>query len=130
MGVTNLKWAAVEHDGETWRILDQGQVPTRSSEGPDAVIARIGDTARIALGRWPTMASFGIGVPGLYDPVAGATRFLVNMPGDWKDRPVAGPVSAALGIPCALINDARAFGLAELRLGAGRGAERVCHAIG
>jgi glucokinase len=35
---------------------------------------------------------------------------------------VAGPVGAALGLPAFLINDARAFGLAELRLGAGRGA--------
>jgi glucokinase len=31
-------------------------------------------------------------------------------------------VGKALGVPAALINDARAFGLAELRLGAGRGA--------
>ncbi len=64
-------------------------------------------------------------MPGLYDPVAGATRFLVNMPGDWLDRPVAGPVEAVLGIPVSLINDARAFGLAELRLGAGRGADSM-----
>jgi len=38
---------------------------------------------------------------------------------------VAGPVAAALGVPVALINDARAFGLAELRLGAGRGASSM-----
>jgi glucokinase len=38
---------------------------------------------------------------------------------------VAGPVGAALGLPVALINDARAFGLAELRLGAGRGASSM-----
>ena len=44
------------------------------------------------------------------------------MPGDWAGRPVAPPVAAALGLPVRLINDARAFGLAELRLGAGRGA--------
>ena len=122
LGVTNIKWAAVEQDGAAWRILDQGQVPTHSDQGPDAVIARIAETGRTLLDRWPDSASLGIGVPGLYDPVAGATRFLVNMPGDWLDRPVAGPIGAILGIPVALINDARAFGLAELRLGAGRGA--------
>ena len=64
-------------------------------------------------------------MPGLYDPAAGTTRFLVNVPGDWADRPVAGPVGAALGLPAVLINDARAFGLAELRLGAGRGASSM-----
>ena len=56
---------------------------------------------------------------------AGQTRFLVNIPGDWADRPVAAPVEAALGRPIALINDGRAFGLAELRLGAGRGARSM-----
>ncbi len=38
---------------------------------------------------------------------------------------VAGPVGSALGLPAFLINDARAFGLAELRLGAGRGASSM-----
>jgi len=125
LGVTNLKWAVVERTGATWQIVDRGQVPTHSNDGPDAVIDRIATTAREALDRWASIASLGIGVPGLYDPLAGATRFLVNMPGDWKDRPVAGPVGARLGIPVSLINDARAFGLAELRLGAGRGASSM-----
>jgi glucokinase len=125
MGVTNLKWATVEADGDDWRVLDRGQVPTRSAEGPEAVVTRIGGTARAAIDAWPSIESLGIGVPGLYDPVAGTTRFLVNMPGDWRDREVAAPVSAALGLPVALINDARAFGLAELRLGAARGASSM-----
>jgi glucokinase len=34
-------------------------------------------------------------------------------------------VSAAVGVPAVLVNDARAFGLAELRLGAGRGASSM-----
>jgi len=64
-------------------------------------------------------------VPGLYDPAAGTTRFLVNIPGDWAGRPVAGPVGSALGLPAFLINDARAFGVAELLAGAGRGASSM-----
>ena len=40
----------------------------------------------------------------------------------WDGVPVAATVGGALGLPVAMINDARAFGLAELRLGAGRGA--------
>jgi glucokinase len=38
---------------------------------------------------------------------------------------VAGPVARAAGVPVFLVNDARAFGLAELRLGAGRGASSM-----
>ena len=37
---------------------------------------------------------------------------------------MAAVVNKALRLPTYLINDARAFGLAELRLGAGRGARR------
>ena len=125
LGVTNLKWAVVAASGGEWRVLDQGQVPTGSADGPEAVIGRIADTGRSAMERRPQIRSLGVGVPGLYDPVAGATRFLVNMPGDWAGRPLAVPVAAILGIPVRLINDARAFGLAELRLGAGRGASSM-----
>ncbi len=39
----------------------------------------------------------GVGVPGLYDPATGATEFLVNMPGDWRGVPVAGPVERRAG---------------------------------
>jgi glucokinase len=122
LGVTNLKWAAVERVGDDWRTIDEGQRPTLAGEGVDAVIGRVGEIGRAALERWPGIASLGIGIPGLYDPVKGTARFLVNMPREWSGRPVAGPVEAMVGVPVSLINDARAFGLAELRLGAGRGA--------
>jgi glucokinase len=125
IGVTNLKWATVARDGATWRTVDQGQHPTIAAEGPEAVIGRVGELGRAALERWPDIASVGIGIPGLYDPVTGSARFLVNMPGKWSGRAVAGPVEAMLGVKVWLINDARAFGLAELRLGAGRGASSL-----
>jgi glucokinase len=125
LGVTNLKWAVVERSGGAWQTLDRGQVPTEADAGPDAVVGGLAAVGKTALERWPAIASLGIGVPGRYDPVAGTTRFLVNMPGDWVGRAVAGPVETALGVHVALINDARAFGLAELRLGAGRGADSM-----
>ena len=124
LGGTNLKWTVVERDGDAWRVLDRGQVPTRDG-GPDAIVPQLAETGRIALDRWPGIVTCGVGVPGLYDPRTGATRFLVNIPGPWDGYPVAGPVADSLGVPVALINDARAFGLAELRLGAGRGASSL-----
>jgi glucokinase len=125
LGGTNLKWAIVEHEDGTWRVLDRGQERTRASEGPDAVVGQMTAIAREALETRPSLATIGVGVPGLYDPATGSTRFLVNVPGDWDGRPVAAPIVAEVGLPVALINDARAFGLAELRLGAGRGAESM-----
>lgn len=125
LGGTNIKWVVVERDGDEWRSLDRDQVTTPTADGPDAVVARLATVGAEAIGRWPGVSSVGIGVPGLYDPAAGTTRFLVNFPGGWPGVPVAGPVGAALGLPAFLINDARAFGLAELRLGAGRGASSM-----
>jgi glucokinase len=129
LGATNLKWAVVEHDAGEWRLVADGQVPTRlgvpTDEVPDAVVAQLVDVARGAVSAHGPVASAGIGVPGLYDPAAGTVRFLPNVPGPWAGHPVGRPVGAALEVPVFLINDARAFGLAELRLGAGRGASSM-----
>ena len=125
LGATNIKWAVAERMGDDWRILDRGQVETPSGGAPDAVVQRLIEVGRDAIARSPGVVSVGIGVPGLYDPVAGTTRFLVNMPRDWAGVAVASPVGDALGLPAHLINDARAFGLAELRLGAARGASSM-----
>jgi glucokinase len=111
-----------ERDAGEWRVLDRDQVATPAAEGPDVVVSRLASVGTEAIDRSPGVTSVGIGVPGLYDPATGTTRFLVNFPGGWPGVPVAGPVGTALGLPASLINDARAFGLAELRLGAARGA--------
>jgi glucokinase len=125
LGGTNIKWVVVEHDAGDWRTLDRSQLATPATEGPEAVVARLAMVGAEAITRYPGVSTVGIGVPGLYDPATGCTRFLVNVPGDWAGRSVAQPVAAALGCPVSLINDARAFGLAELRLGAGRGARSI-----
>ena len=41
LGATNLKWAVVEHAGDTWSTLAHGQVPTRLVADPDAVPASV-----------------------------------------------------------------------------------------
>jgi glucokinase len=125
LGGTNIKWVVAERDGDEWRVLDRAQVPTPAAEGPDAVVARLAEVGAEAMDRSPGVTSVGIGIPGLYDPVAGTIRFLVNIAGAWDGKPVRDPVGSALGLPASLINDARAFGLAELRLGAARGVARM-----
>ncbi len=129
LGGTNLKWAVLAQDEGTWSAVARDQAPTRvladPAAVPDAVVAQMADLAAEAIERCGPVASIGIGVPGLYDPATGATRFLPNVPGPWAGHPVAEPISRATGVPAGLINDARAFGLAELRLGAGRGASSM-----
>ena len=125
LGATNLKWAIVEHAGGDWRDVEHDQVATRSADGPAGVVDQLAGLAQELVLRSPGIASIGVGVPGLYDPATGTTHFLVNLPGDWEGLPVAAPIASVTGLPVALINDARAFGLAELRLGAGRGASSL-----
>lgn len=129
LGATNLKWAVVEHADGAWTTVARDRVPTRVIADPEAVPAavteQLAELAMAAVAAWGPVASIGIGVPGLYDPAEGTTRFLPNIPGPWSGHAVAGPVAEATGVPAFLINDARAFGLAELRLGAGRGASSM-----
>jgi glucokinase len=129
LGATNLKWAMLEHAAGDWTTVARDQVRTRVAAdpalAPAAVVAQLAEVAAAALAASGPAESLGIGVPGLYDPATGRTRFLVNLPGTWAGQPVAGPVGDAVGLPAFLINDARAFGLAELRLGAGRGASSM-----
>jgi glucokinase len=126
LGVTNLKWAVVER-GDDWQLLDHGSRPTLADEGASAVVERLARTVGRAMAKWPGILSCGVGVPGLYDPATGTTREIINMPDveRWRGLPVAGLLRATLGVPTFLVNDARAFGLAELRLGAGRGARSM-----
>ena len=112
LGATNLKWAVLERDDESWTRLDHGQLPTAAAEGAGAVLGRMAGTAAEARSRWPGIESVGLGVPGLYDAEAGITTFLPNLPPDWADLPVAEPLAERIGLPVRLINDARAFGLA------------------
>lgn len=129
LGATNLKWAILARRDGTWTTIAREQVRTRIVDDPDAVpaavVAQLARVAADAIAAWGPAATVGIGVPGLYDPAGGTTRFLVNVPGPWAGQPVAGPVADSVGVPAYLINDARAFGLAELRLGAGRGASSM-----
>lgn len=121
LGATNIKWAVLERTGEAWSVVDRGRISTQAEDGTDAVLRRLATLATDARSRIGAIASLGVGVPGLYDAVTGTTTFLPNLPPGWTDLPVAGPLEEWVGVPVFLINDARAFGLAELRLGAGRG---------
>ncbi len=125
LGGTFLKWTVVGHDGAEWRCMDSGSVPTRAEGGARAIVAELVGCALDAGARFGPVASAGIAVPGRYDPVAGTVRFTPNIHVDWDGVPVAPAVAAALGVSAHLINDARAFTLAELRLGAGRGARTM-----
>jgi glucokinase len=69
--------------------------------------------------------AIGVGVPGVFDLQRGETLFLPNLVGAWSRVPVGATLGAQFNCPIWLINDARAFVLAEAIFGAGRGAHTV-----
>jgi glucokinase len=122
VGGTNLKWVVLQRDEPALHVLDTGQVRTDTSRGERSVVEQLIGVARDSSQKWTAIESVGVGMPGLYDPVEGTTRFMPNVPGNWAGVPVAAELSATMQVPTRLINDARAFTLAEHQLGAGRGA--------
>jgi len=121
LGGTNLKWAVVERDTQP-RLLQTGRVATDTGGGEQAVVRQLIEVARAVLRDTHHIDSIGVGMPGVLDPGSGITRFIPNIPGNWAGVPVIAEMSKAVQSPARLINDARAFALAEHRLGAGRGA--------
>src|SRR4029453_9770065 len=109
-----------------WRpAASTGRTPSSSGSPPPAPGAGRPGPAGGAAPAPPRGAgasdTVGIGVPGLYEASSGTTTFLTNMPGGWRGVPVVARLSEGLGVPAALINDARGCALAESQLGAARG---------
>ena len=123
LGGTKIATAIANRDG---RILAERQAPTVSHEGPGAVVARMaGLVEDLAASAGARPAALGVGVPGLVDLARGMTRFLPNLPTQWRDVPVADLLSARLGCPVFLLNDARLATLGEFTFGRGQPADTM-----
>jgi glucokinase len=119
VGGTTIKAGLVSADGTLRGAMRR---PTRAADGPDAVVETILGVASdlAALG---SVEAAGIVVPGVVDEVTGTAVWAANI--GFRDVPVRDLVAKRLGVPAALGHDVRAGGLAEARLGAGRGARYV-----
>jgi glucokinase len=125
LGGTNIKVAVVTGHPEEPHVIGCDERPAGAEDGPAAVVANLAAAGRDAIERWGPVAGAAVGVPGLFDDRSGTIEFLPNLPGAWKGEPMTAPLAAALGVPTAIINDARAFTLAESRIGAAAGCRTV-----
>ena len=132
LGGTNIKVAVVEASpGTTPGIVYAHQGKTRAEEGPDAVTRRLTELGLEALDRAGPVDGAGVGVPGLFDFHTGEVIFFTNLPGPWEGFPLRSRLADGLGVTVNLINDARAFTLAEGTVGAGQGARTLaCLTLG
>lgn len=121
IGGTKIAASVVRPDGT---VLSRQRAPSRAREGPDRLIARLGELARRARDEAGVAVSrAGISCGGPLDPVSGLVLNPPNLPG-WERVPLRELMARRLGIApdrVHLENDANACALAELRFGAGRG---------
>ncbi|MGL6235207.1 MAG: ROK family protein [Segniliparus sp.] len=96
------------------KVLDSAEFPTPRGNVKDA-LEQIASSARQYLVRWPRRRPLWAGVAsvGSVDPVAGTTT---RAELGWKDAPLAGVVSAKLGLPTSLAVQVEAVAAAELLL--------------
>lgn len=125
VGGTRMKAALVGADGG---LLHQARRATGRERGPEAVVeAILGFAAELrAHGEQhfggPAVAA-GVAVPGIVDAERGVAVYAANL--GWRDVPLRELLAERLdGIPVALGHDVRTGGLAEGRIGAGRGTDR------
>ncbi|MGA4866325.1 ROK family protein [Streptomyces lavendulocolor] len=125
VGGTGMKAALVGADGA---LLYEARRATGRERGPDAVVESIlGFAAELhAHGReryGAAAVAAGVAVPGIVDPDRGVAVYAANL--GWRDVPLRALLAERLGgLPVALGHDVRTGGLAEGRVGAGRGADR------
>ncbi|MCX4699836.1 ROK family protein [Streptomyces sp. NBC_01373] len=125
VGGTGMKAALVGASGE---LLHQARRATGRERGPEAVVEGIlGFAAELRaygvehLGE--PAAAAGVAVPGIVDEDRGIAAYSANL--GWRDVPLRELLGERLGgVPVALGHDVRTGGLAEGRIGAGKGADR------
>lgn len=133
LGGTHLRAAVVNTDDG--QVLTSRKEPTHAHEGHQAVMERMLGLVQAVIqdAGMPLekIGGIGVGVPGTPDLETGDVLFLPNLPGNWRNVPLARFLTEKLTLPAFLLNDVRCVALAEWRFGAGRDVENmVCYAIG
>ncbi|MBO0917286.1 ROK family protein [Streptomyces sp. NBC_01260] len=125
VGGTGMKAALVGADGA---LLYEARRATGRERGPDAVVESIlafaADLRAYGVEHFGESAvAAGVAVPGIVDAANGIALYSANL--GWSDVPMRRLLGERLGgVPVALGHDVRTGGLAEGRIGAGRGADR------
>ncbi len=121
LGGTNIKVTLIEPAGDSFRPVRAREYPTEAAAGPEHVTTNLIRAARAHLSESKDIQSIGLGVPGLFQEETGTIELFPNLPGDWDGFPLRAALEEAIGTEITMINDARAFTLAEGTIGAGAG---------
>jgi glucokinase len=125
LGGTHLRAALVDEEGHLSARSDR---PTPQQATSQAILEEIAGLLRqvAALAPEPPAAAC-LGTPGLINADEGKVVLAPNIPG-FRNLVLTTPISAQLGLPVFIENDASAAALGEFRFGAGRGTRHLLHA--
>ena len=119
LGGTFIKGGIVD---DTGNIILRDKIPTESHKGADGVVANIVSLCRSLMEKTNLTADdlvgVGIGVPGMIDSQKGEVIYSNNL--GWKDFSISEKVSATLGLPVKIANDANVAALGETKFGCGK----------
>jgi glucokinase len=122
-----MKCALVRPDGT---VHHEERHPTLAARGPEAVTENIVAVAAGLAGQARAdglePVAVGVAVPGVVDEENGVAVWSSNV--GFRDVPVRSLLEERLGLPTALGHDVRVGGIAEARLGAGKGERHVLFA--
>lgn len=116
LGGTFIKYGIVNEDGE---IIEKEKAATPAGCGyAETVEIIVSVTGKISAEHGAPVCGLGIGAPGVVDGEKGVVRSSGNL--GWENKPLAEDLSAMLGIPVMLSNDANAAAYGEYVCGAGK----------
>ncbi len=124
LGASRIRAAVVLPDGS---IAARAEGVTRSSDGPQAVVADMIGLLRAVRAAAPTevvagLRGIGVCAPGPLDAASGRLIDTPNLGPAFRDIPITAPIAAALGLPAVLERDTVVALLGELGFGAARDA--------
>jgi len=132
LGGTYIKWGIVTEAGE---VLQEGQTPTESDQGPAELLNKlsaIAERAGLACQELHiALDSVGIGTAGQVQRSSGIVMGATATLPDWAGVPLGERIGRETGLPVVIDNDVNMIATGEAWLGAGRQwRDFLCVALG
>lgn len=128
MDIGGTKCAVLLSEKSGVAVKDKIRFETKARRGWEAVVDELVSSAKELLSRnglsKDDIIACGVSCGGPLDSDKGIIMRPPNLP-DWDNVPLADIVTAKLGCPCKVRNDADACALAEWKFGAGRGTKNM-----
>lgn len=128
MDIGGTKCAVLLSEKSGVAVKDKIRFETKARRGWEAVVDELVSSAKELLSRnglsKDDIIACGVSCGGPLDSDKGIIMRPPNLP-DWDNVPLADIVTAELGCPCKVRNDADACALAEWKFGAGRGTKNM-----